>query len=230
MLSIKEKYPAYSRNVKFCGVYVIKHIKSNKIYVGSTDDLGNRRLTHQSSLRLNKSKNKPLQDAYNDDPNIEFILFIITDTREQAFDEEQKLLNHYKDSGLLFNIAKDARGSQKGIPLPSWHALKLIEAARNRVDSPETTKRKSLSHLGKKLSEEHKLKIGLAGIGRKDTLQASINKKLSARSKYKPILIEGVEYESMTAAADVLKIRPSAASNRVRSTLPKYKNWIYKPI
>lgn len=47
------------------GVYMIKNMSNNKIYIGISWDVYGRIKRHQSLLRNNKHKNKILQEEYN---------------------------------------------------------------------------------------------------------------------------------------------------------------------
>jgi group I intron endonuclease len=47
------------------GIYIIKNLANNKIYVGSTNNLVGRKGRHFSSLRKNRHHNKHLQYSFN---------------------------------------------------------------------------------------------------------------------------------------------------------------------
>lgn len=96
--------------VKLNGVYLIKHIKSGKFYVGSTVDLQTRVIKHKTDLARGKHPNMFLQKAYNSHKQMEYYLYI-TETRDQAYDLEQEFLDKYHSTGEIFNIATDARSS-----------------------------------------------------------------------------------------------------------------------
>lgn len=253
----KEKipYPKYDYKRKIPGVYKIEHSVTGKAYVGSTDDLGARKITNMSSLRHNKHKNKNLQEAYNKDSNIEFKVVALTKDREEAFDIEQETLDKYKNTNSLFNIAGNARASMIGRTHSQDHKDKLSYVSRNRVDSPETTERKRKSHQGKKHSEEHKEKIRQAvntpefkamvskvNTGRKLTEEQK--KKVSdffkggslseehkekireGHKKYaKSIMIKGIVYPSIKAAARILNVNHGSISLKLK--LGKDIDYVY---
>lgn len=135
------------------GAYLIHDTVTGKHYIGSTSDLHKRKLRHESDLRCNVHKNKELQNAFNEnnenklEPRFNFVQ-INLETREDAFDYEQLILDDYINSGLLFNVAFNARSSPTGLPR-----------------SQETRDKISLGHIGKKLSPEHIEKMRLSKIG-----------------------------------------------------------------
>lgn len=244
--NIKEKIP---------GVYAIEHKSSGKSYIGSTGDLGSRGLSNKSSLRLGKHKNKPLQEAYIQDPNIELKVLAVCIDREEAYAKEQKFIDQGLISDSIFNIATNAKASHTGRAPSNEQINRFAEYARNRVDSPETTERKSKSHLGKKLTEEHKAKISafvnspdfiakikLANTGRvmsdetkqkistastgRITSEATKQKqKEIQKDKAKSVNVKGTTYPSIKAAARELNINPGSLSSKISSG--KFKDFSY---
>jgi predicted GIY-YIG superfamily endonuclease len=85
------------------GVYEIYHIKSGKVYVGSTINLYNRIKAHESNLRKNKHANAPLQKAYNDDARIKFHLYLCNNAYE-AYHLEQERIRHHQKEDQCFNL------------------------------------------------------------------------------------------------------------------------------
>jgi group I intron endonuclease len=52
-------------NDKICGVYCIKNIINNNLYIGSSKNLKLRYFNHKTKLKNNKHENKHLQNAWN---------------------------------------------------------------------------------------------------------------------------------------------------------------------
>ena len=48
-----------------CGIYCIKNLINNKVYIGKTNDLQSRWKNHLFVLRANTHSNKHLQTAFN---------------------------------------------------------------------------------------------------------------------------------------------------------------------
>ncbi len=184
-------------NNKKPGTYILKQESTNKIYVGSTNDLYTRIKSHVSKLQKNKSGCRLLQQAFNTDPNFELSI-IHSKSREEAFDLEQKLLNnlHLNNENSL-NIAKDARIAQKGIS----------------------------SLLGHKMAEDIKKKISEGNLG-KPKSQEHINVLTEVRrNKARNVSIDGIRYRSCGDAADFLGLDYDTVYNRCSKNLIGYDNW-----
>jgi group I intron endonuclease len=191
-----EELPHRKGNVP--GVYIIEHEETSKIYIGSSGSLSERKRTHESDLRLGKNSNKPLQELFNASPNLTFT-FVKTESRDAAYEYEQKLLDHYKDSDLLLNKELCARSSV-GIKRSEETKRKVGEAGKGRVSGNK----------GKTLSEQ------------------DYQKFLESRVKlHKPVEIEGVRFNSLTSAAKDLNLNIACVSKRINSTTNKFQNWNY---
>lgn len=61
-----------------CGIYCIKNLINNKVYIGKTNDLQSRWKNHLFVLRANTHSNKHLQTAFNKygESNFEFIVLL----------------------------------------------------------------------------------------------------------------------------------------------------------
>lgn len=87
------------------GVYEIKNIINDKIYIGSTTVYFLKRFYHHiTMLRKNKHKNKYLQNAWNKygEQNFEFNILEIC-TKEDCLEREQYYINLYKDNSYNIN-------------------------------------------------------------------------------------------------------------------------------
>ncbi len=134
--------PSCYGNEKTVGVYLIFHLESQKAYVGSHSDLFNRRCEHLSQLRRNIHPVKKLQELFNIDDKI-IIYFMPTNTREEAYDIEQHMLDkfHTLDNKYILNTSPTAR------------------TTLGSIRSPESRERYRLSKLGIPKSPEHAAKI-----------------------------------------------------------------------
>ncbi len=193
------KFPNLSKveNNKKPGTYILKQESTDKVYVGSTNDLYTRIKSHISKLQKNKSGCRLLQEAFNSDPNFE-LKIIHTESRDKAFDLEQELLNdlHLNNKPSL-NIAKDARVAQKGIS--SLLGYKMAEDVKKKI---------SEGNLGKPKSQEH------------------INTLTEVRrNKARNVSIDGVVYRSCGDAADFLGLDYNTVYNRCSKKLIGYDNW-----
>lgn len=84
-------------------------------------------------------------------------------------------------------MPKGIKGFQKGHIVPKYVVDAVIKYNKNKVVSDETRKKMSDSHTGKKLpplSEEHKEKLRLSNLGRKQSKE-TIAKKVASRKGYR---------------------------------------------
>ena len=189
------------------------HAKSQLAYVGSTDDLYVRRLNHENALKANKHHNRLIQAAYNDDPNIQFKA-IITETREEAYDYEQDILNRYFETGLLFNLACNARVFGKGLKRSIEHNKKISKAGSGKKHEYIPT-------------AEQRYGMGSANRGKKLSTDTTDKMRLSTGTKSKPLSANGVIYPSLKAAARKLGLSKSAIKNRCLNKAEYFKDYFF---
>ena len=132
---------------KQCGAYILTHVDTGIFYVGSTRNFYNRKKEHLHLLKNDKHHSRVLQKVYRDNQNISY-QFFPTETREDAFDLEQKLLDENSQNKYMSNIAINSRLATKGLYV-----------------SPETKAKMSRANLGRKHTEEAKQKISEAHMG-----------------------------------------------------------------
>jgi group I intron endonuclease len=141
---INEVIDSSKLNGKTIGVYMLMNKETNKVYIGS-GVISRRKSKHLVQLKNNNHFNAKLQNAFNVNPNFEFSA-IKTETREIAYDIEQKLIDDFHNSDFLLNIAVDARYSTS-------------------IVSEETREKLRQFNLGKKHSEETKAKMSASRMG-----------------------------------------------------------------
>lgn len=129
------------------GIYKLLCTTSGKFYIGSSQQLGRRKVYHFNRLRANKHPNSHLQNSYNLYGEQSFSYEIIKYCPiSDLLREEQQLIDHYWDKKLLFNAAQIAGAS-----------------FRNRRHKKTTINKMKKNHgkawLGKHLSDDHKRKI-----------------------------------------------------------------------
>jgi group I intron endonuclease len=146
------------------GIYGIKNVINNKIYIGKTGmNFGDRWDNHRALLRSNKHDNQHLQHAWNKygENNFEFIVIEDCDVN-QLNAREKYWITYYKDVNLAYNIQDGGDGGQfLGKHLSEETKRKI--GAKNKINmlgkkhSEDTKKKMRESHLGKKynpMSEE----------------------------------------------------------------------------
>lgn len=117
------------------GIYEIRNLLNNKIYIGSAVNLIKRKANHFSDLRLNKHRNTHLQNSFNKygKENFKFKV-LINCFAEDLIKLEQDFINFLNPK---YNICRIA-GSQLGL--------------KRSVESKERMRK---AQSGKKQSDEH---------------------------------------------------------------------------
>lgn len=104
------------------GIYQIKNLVNNKVYIGSTVNFELRWNLHKSRLRNNIHHSKYLQRSYNKYGKDNFVYEILfTCLRQDLIRLEQYCINNYNP---LYNSCKIA-GSSLGRVLTSEHKRKI---------------------------------------------------------------------------------------------------------
>lgn len=184
---------------KVCAAYMMIHVHSGKIYVGSTKDIQQRKKDHEKFLALGTHENSNVQEAYNVDPHFEYFT-VLTHTREEAYTYEQQMLDDYKDTDLLLNKALDARDAFK-------HVKRGIPPERLELFI-RLTKERNAAKKGKPIPAE--------------TLERM---RIAQLKNSKAVSINGVEYSSMKEASRKLNFSIGGINGRIKSTNPLYKEW-----
>jgi group I intron endonuclease len=117
------------RILKNCGIYVIRNIVNDNIYIGSSVNIKKRFCQHRNSLRKNKHHNKYLQRSWNKygEENFEFVVI-------EHHSYPEKILGRENQYILLYN--------------PEYNSVRVNKEGRF-VLSEETKKRISESNKGK---------------------------------------------------------------------------------
>ena len=123
-------------SISYNGAYIIQDTYSGRFYVGSTNNLQQRFHGHSDLLKQNKHYVADLQNVFNYNHRLQFHS-LITTTRDEAYDVEQGLLDKYKDSGILFNIAMCARSSNFGNKHSEEHKQRISNTLRGVRHPPE---------------------------------------------------------------------------------------------
>lgn len=181
--------------MKIQGIYKIKNLINNKIYIGQSIDIIKRFEQHKTNIK--KQYNHPLYNALRK-YRIENFEFIILETVNDTFllnKKEQQWLDHYKayDRNYGYNLRPKAE-SNKGLIINQKIKDKISKSIKNLWKDPiyrknnkcssETKKKLSSANKGRKLSEEHKNKISFAKSGKKQSKQHKLNRS-NSRKDYK---------------------------------------------
>lgn len=206
------------------GAYVIRHVATGKLYIGSTRDVYFRIKRHFNDLAKGNSSNKALQEAFDKEPFLTTSVYE-TNTREEAYKIEQELIDYLINSDILFNIATDVKASNKGKTMSPEHKEMFRRLNTGRPMSLEHKAKLLKINLGKKLTDEQKEEIGLRRRGKKRPLEELRNFMESRRENGQPVEIDGIKYRSIPEASESLNITYHQVYHRCHSKPNGFPNW-----
>lgn len=210
------------------GAYTLTHVETGLRYVGSTDRPTAREIEHKSKLNTGTHHIKQLQSVFDqhEDKSLSFE-FHPTETREQAYDLEQKLLQEGRGDSLLVNRSYHSRSSKEVIPSTETRQ-KMSDARSGAKHSEETKDAIRRAHLGRAKSPEHIENLSAA---QKKLAEDPIHRqklKEQAMATAKSVLIEGKEYESIRTASATLSVPRATVRQRLNSPSDRFKDWKWK--
>lgn len=157
------------------GVYQIRNLVNNKVYVGSAVDINRRKREHYAQLSKGKHCNQKLQNAYNKYgvENFSFEIVESVEDPQQLISREQYYIDKFNAVNEGYNIcpiagntlgvypsnesrqkmSKAHKGVGKGIPKSEEHKKKISKSVSNSI------KGENNPFYGKHHSEETKKKI-----------------------------------------------------------------------
>lgn len=113
------------KQYKLAGIYQIRNLINNKIYLGSAYNLYNRYRIHKSTLINNKHDNEHLQRSFNryGRDNFVFELLEIVGNLTNIYDIEVKYLNKYFDYGKnCYNMNEETNPNKS---LIKWNKSRM---------------------------------------------------------------------------------------------------------
>jgi group I intron endonuclease len=167
------------------GIYIIKNILNDKIYVGSSVKLEAREQRHFKNLLDNKHHSQKLQNAYNKYGPKFFIFKPIEEyeniDNEQLIIREQYWIDYYDSYYKGYNCRPKAKNN---------HGHKHSEETKKLMSKKQSGKNNGM--YGKKLSEEVKERIRQKMLGRffseetrKKLRESALNRSHSEETKFK---------------------------------------------
>ena len=135
------------------GIYVIENLINKKYYIGSSKDLGRRKIQHLSDLRNNRHGNIYLQNSFNKygEENFKFDILEYCEV-DRRVPREQKWLDMFNDENC-YNMCALAASPSLG---KGGHSKETIEGMRERMSDPEYNPM-SKKEYRDKISEKHSL-------------------------------------------------------------------------
>lgn len=141
------------------GIYIIVCIKSDNIYIGSSNNLQKRWNEHQRRLNKSDHDNSHLQRAWNKYGAQAFQFKVLEYCSIDQLDErEQHYIKIYKTRGICYNITDGGRGT-KGVVRSSETRAKMSVAAIGRKHTGETREKLRLMNTGKHHTSETRMKL-----------------------------------------------------------------------
>lgn len=125
---------------KICGIYMIKNIVNNKVYIGQSIDIYRRWNNHKKELIKNIHRNNHLQGSWNKHGEENFIFKIIDECIKTFLDEKEIYwIQYYNSSNQKYGFNLDGGGSN------------------NKETSSETKEKLKLINLGNKNPMSHEV-------------------------------------------------------------------------
>jgi len=170
-----------------CGIYIIKNLINNKIYVGSSQNIKRRFYLHKHYLKKKEHTNIHLQTAWDlyGEENFSFSILETVESKEKLCVLEKYYIDFFKatDREKGYNICDDTMAPMRNRKHNEVSIKKMIDSKTGEKNSffgkhhTEETKNKiKQSKLGKHLPEDCKEKV-LATAYKKG--QFNINAKLT---------------------------------------------------
>ena len=139
------------------GIYQIRNLINNKIYVGSSVNLNRRKAKHFDFLQKNKHTNSKIQNSYNKHSAENFVFEIIEYVGDltKLIEREQ----HYIDTLKPWYNLSPTAGNNLGIKHTLEARQNMSKAKKGSFQSEEAKLRRKGTNLGRKHSEESKRKM-----------------------------------------------------------------------
>lgn len=224
------------RNVS--GIYIIRNTITLDLYIGSANCLYTRFTKHKIQLEKNKHHSRYLQRAYNKYGKDKFIIMpILLCNNKYLLKYEQDLINELNPKYNMRKIANSNRGckwselsrqklsnSLKGKP-SYWLGKKRSEETKLKIKEARCGKYRGVNNplYGIKRSEEFKEKLRKANLGKK--LSTEIKEKIR-KSHSIPVIIKGIKYNSSKEAAKALNMSTATLSRWLKN--PNKKDYNYE--
>lgn len=139
------------------GVYMIQNVKTNKVYIGVTNNTKQRISAHKSELRRGTHRNSNLQKEWTDGCEEDFIFAILdtfTEVTDENFAREVYWIEFFKSKNYgVHNLTDGGKGS---------NGFRHDENSKRKMAIAKLGNKNSLGH---RCSEETKEKLRRANTG-----------------------------------------------------------------
>lgn len=168
------------------GIYCIRNLVNDKIYIGSSVNIESRWKTHKKLLKSNSHHSNILQNSFNKygKDNFSFEIVSYVENKDNLIKYEQYWLDFFKPE---YNICKVA-GSSLGVIRSEEYREKQRQSMLKRGPykrTLESRRKLSKSLTGKKHSAETKEKLRLANLGKRGRILSEESKERIRQSNIK---------------------------------------------
>jgi len=204
----KIKHFLYDVKKRQFGTYILREILTGYVYVGSSEEIYKRISKHKYLIARRKHDNSKFTELLKTTniQNFEMIVFF-TNNRDEAYQLEQYLIDRYKKSQRLLNIANDVRYAMLGHKQTEEHKQKIRKALLGRVHNDNS----------KRLMSEH----------RKNNPLAQAQQRAASELVKKKIILNGTLYQSITEAAKQTRLGESTLRREITKKKKKSLDGAY---
>ena len=236
-------------------IYALLNYKTEKMYIGSTNNIKRRISKHFSTLKGNKHSNMYLQNAYNkyglESFKTEVLEELAETTPKLLLEVEQVYLDNLKPE---YNIAKHTGGGDNLCNHPNREAIRkrqgetykdnyaalpqeekdrrseakkqaYAELPQKEKDKQATNKRRSYA----KLPQEEKYRRNKESSKKAKAFWESLSAEERKRNKPRgrEVFVLDTVYISMSEASRALKIPKTTLSRRLKSEADTWEDYFY---
>lgn len=175
-------------------VYLLINKRTEKIYVGSTGKFKQRIQRHFRELLNGDHHCRPMQEDYNTSDDIE-VKMVWLNTREEAYELEQQLLDEFHQDGILYNVGCSVKGGDNLTRNPRRQEIieKMSESLRHRYTLMSVEQRREVygkageknGMFGRNHTEESRKRMSECKIGVSTSLKGvkwSEERKMASRA------------------------------------------------
>lgn len=126
---------------RICGIYMIRNILNNKVYIGKSVDIKRRWTNHKTNLDNNIHDNKHLQSSWNKYGKNCFDFSIVEECAESELNNREiYYIQFYRSYNSLYGYNMTF-GGEGCVPIDEIR-IKMSESAKNRPPVSEETRKK----------------------------------------------------------------------------------------
>lgn len=207
------------------GCYVIEHVRTGMVYVGSTISLAERVRHNLVDARKGEHSNRNMNELYQDGDVLNAYISR-TPTRGDAYTLEQVVVNHFNNNNRVLNIGiTDVKRPTYGVTPLDSSRIKMQLSQVGRTHSEATKQKMREWNIGRKHTPETCAKISKLQKERCSSGAGHIH--LTSIKQSIGVSVNDTVFPSIKAAARALGIHDSVVGRRCKS--PNFKNFTFIP-